>query len=79
MKYMVSWKIPTDSCKQAVEKFLSTGAPMLEGLNSLGRWHAPRFWLWLVAGRNGRRSCAGTTYGGVGNHVRIEDYTGHWR
>lgn len=41
MKFMVTWKIPTTSYKDAVDKFLSTGAPMPEGLTSLGRWHAP--------------------------------------
>lgn len=41
MKYMVTWKIPTHSYKEAVEAFLSAGAPMPEGLVSLGRWHAP--------------------------------------
>ena len=50
MKYMVTWKIPTDSYKKAVETFLDSGAPMPEGLTSLGRWHAPgsRFG-WLLA------------------------------
>ena len=41
MKFMVTWKIPTNSYKDAVEAFLSSGAPMPEGLTSLGRWHAP--------------------------------------
>ena len=41
MKYMITWTIPPDTYKEAVEIFLSTGAPMPEGLNSLGRWHAP--------------------------------------
>lgn len=41
MKYMVTWKIPTQSYKEAVEVFLRTGAPMPEGLVSLGRWHVP--------------------------------------
>ena len=41
MKYMVTWKIPTESYKKAVNTFLSSGAPMPEGLTSLGRWHAP--------------------------------------
>ena len=38
---MVTWTIPTASYKKAVETFLSSGAPMPEGLTSLGRWHAP--------------------------------------
>ncbi|MFW2365984.1 MAG: DUF3303 domain-containing protein [Desulforhopalus sp.] len=41
MKFMVTWKIPTDSYKEAVEAFLNSGAPMPAGLTSLGRWHAP--------------------------------------
>jgi hypothetical protein len=41
MKFMVTWKIPPDSYKDAVEAFLRSGAPMPEGLTSLGRWHAP--------------------------------------
>jgi hypothetical protein len=48
MKYMLSWSIPTSTYKPAVEAFLSGGAPMPEGLASLGRWHAlgsTRGWL----------------------------------
>ena len=41
MKYMVTWNIPTDSYRAAVEAFLSSGAPMPERLTALGRWHAP--------------------------------------
>jgi hypothetical protein len=41
MKYMITWTIPPDTYTEAVEIFLSTGAPMSEGLTSLGRWHAP--------------------------------------
>jgi hypothetical protein len=48
MKYMLTWSIPTNTYKNAVEAFLSGGAPMPAGLTSLGRWHAPgstRGWL----------------------------------
>ena len=41
MKYMVCWSIPPDSYTAAVDAFLEGGAPMPEGLVSLGRWHAP--------------------------------------
>ena len=52
MKFMVSWSISPGSYKAAVERFLGTGAPMPEGLERIGRWHAPgstRGWL-LVEG-----------------------------
>jgi len=41
MKFMVTWNIPTNTYKAAVESFLRSGAPMPEGLTALGRWHAP--------------------------------------
>ena len=41
MKCMVTWKIPPGSHQAATESFLSGGAPMPEGVQCLGRWHAP--------------------------------------
>ncbi len=41
MKYMMSWTIKPDFYKRAVERFLSTGAPLPEGMTLIGRWHAP--------------------------------------
>ena len=41
MKYIMSWTIKPDCYKGAVKRFLSTGAPLPEGLNQLGRWHGP--------------------------------------
>ena len=41
MKFMLSWKIASENRKPAAETFLKTGAPMPEGLNLIGRWHAP--------------------------------------
>lgn len=41
MKFMATWKIPPASYKQAVVRFLKTGAPAPAGVESLGRWHAP--------------------------------------
>ena len=48
MKYMLSWRLAPGQHKRAAEAFLANGAPMPEGLTSLGRWHAPgsaRGWL----------------------------------
>jgi hypothetical protein len=48
MKYMLCWSIPPENYKAAVDAFLEGGAPMPEGLTSLGRWHAlgsTRGWL----------------------------------
>ena len=48
MKYMLCWSIPPENYNAAVDQFLEGGAPMPEGLTSLGRWHAPgstRGWL----------------------------------
>ena len=48
MKYMLSWSIPASTYKPAVEAFLNGGAPMPQGLTSLGRWHtlgSTRGWL----------------------------------
>jgi hypothetical protein len=38
---MIFWKIPPNSYQAALEQFLGTGAPVPDGLESLGRWHAP--------------------------------------
>lgn len=40
MKYMLCWSIPPENYNSAVDAFLESGAPMPEGLTSLGRWHA---------------------------------------
>ena len=41
MKYMIYWKIPPGCHKPAAESFLSSGAPVPEGMKTVGRWHAP--------------------------------------
>ena len=40
MKYMMSWTIRPAFYKAAVARFLSTGAPLPEGMKLIGRWHA---------------------------------------
>ena len=48
MKYMLCWSILPENYNAAVDAFLERGAPMPEGLTSLGRWHATgstRGWL----------------------------------
>lgn len=48
MKYMLCWSIPPENYDAALDAFLKNGAPMPEGLASLGRWHVPgsaRGWL----------------------------------
>ena len=40
MKYMMSWNIKPEHYKSAVARFLSTGAPLPEGMTMIGRWHA---------------------------------------
>ena len=37
----MSWTIKPDFMKAAVARFLSTGAPLPEGMKLIGRWHAP--------------------------------------
>lgn len=41
MKYMLSWRIACENHKAAAIEFLQSGAPMPDGLELLGRWHAP--------------------------------------
>ena len=41
MKFMISWTINPGFYKAAVTRFLSTGAPLREGMKLIGRWHAP--------------------------------------
>ena len=40
MQFMITWKLPPAFYKQALARFLETGAAPPEGLKSLGRWHA---------------------------------------
>ncbi len=40
MKFMITWNLPPATYRAAVERFLSSGAPVPEGVKSLGRWHA---------------------------------------
>ena len=50
MKFMFSWKLRPGCHKPAAEAFLQSQAPMPEGLNVIGRWHAPGSATgWLVA------------------------------
>jgi hypothetical protein len=50
MKYMMSWTINPGFYKAAVARFLSTGAPLPEGMKLIGRWHAPGSTCgWLLA------------------------------
>ncbi|PHS40680.1 MAG: hypothetical protein COB07_04005 [Sulfurovum sp.] len=41
MKYMICWSIGPENYTVAMDNFLKSGAPMPEGLTSLGRYHAP--------------------------------------
>jgi len=40
MKFMLTWNLPHGTYKEAVNRFLSTGAPLPAGVKSLGRWHS---------------------------------------
>lgn len=41
MKFMVTWRVPPGTYKEAVKRFLKTGGETPKGLKTLGRWHAP--------------------------------------
>ena len=41
MKFMITWKASPANYRAAVERFLSTGAPVPQGLTTIGRWHTP--------------------------------------
>ncbi|MCB1724697.1 MAG: DUF3303 family protein [Chromatiaceae bacterium] len=52
MRYMLCWSIPPENYNAALDAFLEGGAPMPDGLTSLGRWHVPgstRGWLLCAA------------------------------
>jgi len=50
MLYLMHWKVKDGCHSQAVNKFLSTGAPMPENSTLVGRFHAPGSGEgWLVA------------------------------
>jgi hypothetical protein len=39
MKIMVTWSVRPGAVKEAVNRFLSTGAAPTDGMKLLGRWH----------------------------------------
>jgi hypothetical protein len=39
MKYMITWKLSPSNYKAALERFIKNGAPLPQGMKSLGRWH----------------------------------------
>jgi len=39
MKFVIAWNIRPGNTREAVERFLGTGDPLPEGLNTVGRWH----------------------------------------
>jgi hypothetical protein len=41
MKYMITWRISPSRYREAVERFLRTSAPDVDGVTTLGRWHLP--------------------------------------
>jgi hypothetical protein len=41
MKFMITWTISPSRYREAVERFLGTGAPDVHGLTTLGRSHMP--------------------------------------
>lgn len=41
MKYMATWTIQPGQAKPCAEAFLKSGATAPEGMEILGRWHAP--------------------------------------
>jgi uncharacterized protein DUF3303 len=40
MQFMITWRMPHGTYKEAIDRFLATGAPVTDGLKSLGRWHS---------------------------------------
>ena len=43
MKLMATWSVRPGAQKEAVRRFLNTGAPPQEGVKLLGRWHNTDF------------------------------------
>ena len=41
MKYMISWRLPSDAFEAAARNFLAGKGEVPEGLATIGRWHAP--------------------------------------
>ena len=39
MKFVITWSVPADSYKAAIQKFLDTGAQPPAGVKMLGRYH----------------------------------------
>ena len=41
MQFMMSWKITPDSYIACAKRFIETGGADVEGITTIGRWHAP--------------------------------------
>lgn len=41
MKFMITWTSSPSCYREAIERFLSTSAPDVDGVTTLGRWHMP--------------------------------------
>ena len=39
MKFVIAWKIRAGNEREAVDRFLSTGDPLPNGVKTIGRWH----------------------------------------
>jgi hypothetical protein len=39
MQFVIAWNIRPGNTRDAVERFLSTGDPLPEGVKTIGRWH----------------------------------------
>jgi hypothetical protein len=39
MTFVMTWKIRPGNTREAVDRFLSTGDPLPEGIKDIGRWH----------------------------------------
>ena len=59
---MLCWSIPPEKYNAAVDAFLEAGAPMPNGLISLGRWHA-------LGSTRGWLLCEADDPGAVAEHV----------
>ena len=39
MQFVIEWKIRAGRTQEAVDRFLSTGDPLPQGVTTIGRWH----------------------------------------
>jgi hypothetical protein len=80
MRYLLCWSVPPKNYDATVDAFLKGGAPMTEGLATLGRCHIPDSNRgWLLYETDNVVALSQHACGRANATARNRDYTGYGR